>query len=325
MSDLPRLLERALEARRELRARLEAEGTDAWRLFHGISEGRPGLAVDRYGPLLLAQGFREELAASDLEALGRVAADLGLELAVWRRGVPGSGPAPEEPGLLCHEQGQVFRIADRPRGLDPYLFLDFRAGRRWLRREVPATAEVLNVFAYTCSAGVAAAARGAEVWNVDFGRWCLEVGRENGALNGLDPERFHLWREDAFPILWQLAGTGVRGRGARRPYMRVGPRSFDVIILDPPTRATSPFGKVDLVADYPAMLKPCLLATRPGGRVLATNHAPELDREAWERILVRTGEKAGRPVRVAEFLEPEEDFPSLDGAPPLKIAVLEVG
>jgi hypothetical protein len=31
------------------------EDTDAWRIFHGVTEGRPGLSIDRYGPLLLAQ------------------------------------------------------------------------------------------------------------------------------------------------------------------------------------------------------------------------------------------------------------------------------
>ena len=98
-----------------------------------------------------------------------------------------------------------------------------------------------------------------------------------------------------------------------------------MVVLDPPTLARSPFGKVDLVADYPAMLKPCLLALRPGGRILATNHAAGVDRETWEQVLRRTAEKAGRELLALQFLAPEEDFPSPDGQPPLKIAILSAG
>ncbi len=324
MSPLQALLERSIRARAVLQDRLQAEGTDCWRVFHGVADGRPGLAVDRYGPLLLVQLFHGELQTGDLEALQSLADRLDLRLVVWRRG-QGRGAPEVDSGLTCREEGQRFAIAETSPGLDPWLFLDFRAARRWLRAHVPAEASVLNLFAYTCSAGVAAARQGAEVWNVDFGRWCLEVGGRNRDLNGLDPERFHFWREDVFPVLWQLSGKGVRGRAAQRPYLRVEPRLFDVVILDPPTLARSPFGKVDLVADYPAMLKPCLLALRPGGRILATNHAAGVDREAWEQTLRRTAQKAGRELQALEFLAPEADFPSPDGQPPLKIAVLSAG
>lgn len=324
MSTLQALLERSIQARAVLHGRLQAEGTDCWRVFHGVAEGRPGLAVDRYGPLLLAQLFHGELEPEDLQTLQGLAEDQGLRLVVWRRG-QGRGAPEMDSGLTCCEEGQRFALAERSRGLDPWLFLDFRAARRWLRAQVPADASVLNLFAYTCSAGVAAARQGAEVWNVDFGRWCLEVGGRNRDLNGLDPERFHFWREDVFPILWQLSGQGVRGRAARREFLRVEPRLFDVVILDPPTLARSPFGKVDLVADYPAMLKPCLLALQPGGRILATNHAAGVDRETWEQVLRRTAEKAGRELQALQFLAPEGDFPSPDGQPPLKIAILSAG
>ena len=55
----------ALDARRDLIARLHAEGTDAYRLFHGTVEGRPGLTVDRYGSLILTQSFHGPLSQAD--------------------------------------------------------------------------------------------------------------------------------------------------------------------------------------------------------------------------------------------------------------------
>ena len=52
-----------------LLSRLYAEGTDAYRLFHGSVEGHPGLMVDRYGDLLLVQSFHSSLPPPQLAAL----------------------------------------------------------------------------------------------------------------------------------------------------------------------------------------------------------------------------------------------------------------
>jgi 23S rRNA (cytosine1962-C5)-methyltransferase len=40
--------------------------------------------------------------------------------------------------------------------------------------------------------------------------------------------------------------------------------------------------------------------------------------------LQRCAKKAGRTIRDLEWITPEEDFPSHDGQPPLKIALLRV-
>ena len=67
-------LDRAIDARADLLAELGAD-TDGVRLLHGIAEGLPGIAVDRYGPILLIQTWREPLSLADVEALHRLATD----------------------------------------------------------------------------------------------------------------------------------------------------------------------------------------------------------------------------------------------------------
>ena len=102
-------------------------------------------------------------------------------------------------------------------------------------------------------------------------------------------------------------------------------RRFDVVVLDPPRWAKGKFGAVDVVRDYASLFKPALLATAAGGTVLATNHVPEVERDAWLAALERSAVKAGRPLAGLEVLEPEDDFPSFDERPPLKIALARVG
>lgn len=340
--DLEKSLHEALAARAPLREAWAADPlgpTDAFRLFHGAVEGRPGLTVDRYGPLVLVQSFREP---PEAEELGLIEAFIeagleGVEVFCWRhRGperveTPHPGPLAEQP-LLCREQGLRYLVQARHRGQDPWLFLDFRAGRRAVRERVAGLATaptVLNLFSYTCTAGVSAMAGGAtEVWNVDFAESALEVGKDNFSIHrssqpgGQRPAKkaFQLVKADVIPTLRQLAGLKLRGRAARRRYKRFEPRRFDLVILDPPTFSKGPFGAVDLVRDYPALFKPALLATRSGGALLATNHVASVDLEDWLSGLRRCAEKAGRPLQDIEVIAPDGDFPSPDGRHPLKMA-----
>ncbi|MBX7196875.1 MAG: class I SAM-dependent methyltransferase [Sandaracinaceae bacterium] len=328
MNEVQQSFAAALARRASLLERARQEGTDCVRLFHGVAEGAAGLTIDRYGPVLLVQtqASRPVADADDVARLAdqaRRALDAGLALAWNVRGGAAVEQPPFEHGgpFVGHELGLSYDVRPRHRGQDPLLFLDFRAARRLVRARA-AGASVLNVFAYTCGIGVAALAGGArEVWNVDFARSALEVGRHNAALNGLSPEAFRTIEADAIPTMRQLAGLGVKGRGARRGFTRFTARTFDLVVLDPPRWAKTPFGAVDVVNDYPSLLKPAIGCARPGGLVIATHHVPTVTRAQFEAIVRRTAEKMGRPFAELSIVGPEEDFPSFDGEPPLKIAV----
>jgi 23S rRNA (cytosine1962-C5)-methyltransferase len=327
----------ALDARAALMQRLANEQTDALRLFHGSVEGHPGLTVDRYGDLLLAQCFHSPLDAEALTALESFYATRLPDLAfVWndrsqansRIGNPLS-QAQLEAAMLpreMHELGVTYRIQGRHAGQDPWLFLDLRAARRRVMQEVPGKS-LLNLFAYTGGVGIAAAKAGARfVVNVDFADTAIKVGKENARLNEL-PVRPRFIKSDAFAAMRQYAGIGqperVRGK-PMPPFPKLEKLAFDMVFLDPPRYAKSPFGVVDLVKDYASVFKPALLCTAPGGTLICTNNVADVDRELWFEQLQRTAAKAGRPIQSMEWIVPEEDFPSSDGQPPLKIALLRV-
>ena len=328
MTDTLPSFEAALARRAALLAQLAAEDTDCVRLLHGVAEGAPGLTIDRYGPVLLVQTQAsrpvvDEAIVARLAERAREA--LGVELALaWnvRGGAAVEQPAFDHPGpFVGRELGAKYDVRPRHRGQDPLLFLDFRVARR-LVRDRSEGASVLNLFAYTCGVGIAAMAGGArEVWNVDFARSALDVGRHNAVLNSLDEKAFRTIEADAIPTMRQIADLPVKGRGARRGVVKVNARAFDVVVLDPPRWAKTPFGAVDVVNDYPSLLKPAIGCAKPGGLVIATNHVPDVSREAFEAIVRRTADKMGRPFTALSFLGPEADFPSFDGEPPLKIAV----
>ena len=71
-------------------------------------------------------------------------------------------------------------------------------------------------------------------------------------------------------------------------------------------------------------MKLAVLCTVEGGMVICCNNAVQISREFWADQLQRCATKAGRTIRELEWITPEEDFPSHDGQPPLKIALLRV-
>ena len=303
-------LARAREQRAPLIEQLEDEGTDSYRLFHGIAEGRPRLTLDRYGRTVLGQLWGSSLTEAEEEAI-----EAAYPEVVWRtRGTAGAHTRP----TTCRERGLSFAFQAVHDGIDPWLFLDFRAGRRWLAEHIAdhPGARVLNTFSYTATAGVVAAAAGASrVVNVDHARGWTRIGRDNARKNGVEMTFLQL---DYFAVVRQLASLKVGRRGRQLPKVKREP--FDVVVLDPPTLAKGPYGSVDIERDYPGLFKPAWLCLEPGGVLLATNHSAKVSRDDWLAQCRRCADKAGRPVTDIEVIEVDADFPSFDGAHPLKMA-----
>ena len=331
------VLTAALDARAGLIARLHAEQTDAYRLFHGSVEGHPGLTIDRYGELLLAQCFHSPLTPETLAAIEAFyAARLpGLTLVHNDRSQANSrigNPLPPdqlEAAMMTREMqemGVTYRIAGRHAGQDPWLFLDLRAARRRVMLEAPGKS-LLNLFVYTCGVGIAAAKAGARfVVNVDFADSSLSIGKEHARLNAL-PLRPRFVKCDAFAAMRQYSGIGQPGRVRGKlmpPFARLEKQAFDLVFLDPPRYAKSPFGVVDLINDYASVFKPALLCVADGGTLICTNNVADVKRDAWLDQLQRSATKAGRPIREMEWITPEADVPSSDGQPTLRIALLRV-
>ena len=247
---LSALLQAAADRRSELVSRLLAEDTNSYRLFHGSVEGVSGLTIDRYGDLLLVQSFHQPLSDEELDEIHQfyAASQPELQLVYNDRSNANSRvgnqlslaeQAVAEENRVAHELGIRYHIRGRHSGQDPWLFLDLRAGRRRVM-QLAEGKSVLNLFAYTCGVGLAAAKGGASfVMNVDFAESSLAVGRANAKLNSL-ATRPRCVQSDAFAALRQLSGIGqpkmVRGK-KMPPFPTLEARQFDLVFLDPPRYA----------------------------------------------------------------------------------------
>jgi 23S rRNA (cytosine1962-C5)-methyltransferase len=314
----------------------DSSATNCFRVFHGTVEGVNGLNIDRYGDAWLIQTFHETLEVNEIEAIHKVLLDVAnLPIVYNDRSKKNSRIINEldaeteayarSEQLIC-ENGIYFTSKLRHEGQDPLLFLDMRVGREFVKAHSHKKS-VLNLFAYTCGIGTAAAVGGAKrVVNVDFSSFALAAGQKNAELNGVESVCQFI-QSDAFPAMRQLAGLKVTSRNNKKlpAYPKMSASLFDLVFLDPPRFAKSAFGTVDLVNDYQSLFKPAVLSTKQGGQIICCNNVAKVDKDVWFNSLVRCVEKQGRSVSDSTWLHCHEDFPAFDDNHPLKIVSLTIG
>lgn len=127
--------------------------------------------------------------------------------------------------------------------LDTGLFLDHRITRD-LVRKMSAGKKMLNLFCYTGSFTVYAAAGGASsTVSIDLSNTYLDWARRNLLLNGFDLKNHEYIKGDVLQILPTLADN-----------------SFDFIVLDPPSFSNSKMMKdfLDIQQDHADLINNCL-------------------------------------------------------------------
>ncbi len=184
--------------------------------------------------------------------------------------------------FVVEESGHRFEV-NFDTYLDTGLFLDHRPGRRLVAERIAERAAAgqavsfLNLFAYTGSFSVYAAAAGAiRSTTVDLSNTYQAWTARNFALNGIDLGDHALERADVFAWL-DLAGSQTR--------------RFDVIVLDPPSFSNSKKmqGVLDVQRDHALLVRQCHALLAPRGELLfSTNlRSFELDPDLGQALGLR--------------------------------------
>lgn len=168
--------------------------------------------------------------------------------------------------------------------LDTGLFLDHRITRQMLA-ENSRNKAFLNLFAYTGSATVYAAAGGAKTTTtVDMSNTYLGWARDNMQLNNFVGEQHQFIRADVLAWLNEPATQDLR---------------FDLIFVDPPTFSNSNKmeGVFDIQRDYSDMLHKVAGLLNPGGEIFfSTNRRDfKLDVSTLQGLEIKDISKATLP------------------------------
>jgi len=297
-----RRIERALALREALPARRH---TNALRLVHGESDGLPGLIVDRYADVLVAQflaagveRWRDPIldALSELTAAEAIfersdAEVRKLEALPARVGFArGNRNASRCPIV---EYGLNFRV-DVEQGQKTGFFLDQRENRQRVR-ELAAGREVLDGFCYTGGFSIAALAGGArKITAIESSAPALEVARENLAANPFDAAKVQFVHGDVFAQLRTL-----RDRAAQ----------FQMVILDPPKFAPSAAQVKNAARAYKDINLLALKLLAPGGLLATFSCSGGVSAELFQSIVAGAALDAGADAKIIERFGAAADHP----------------
>ena len=253
---------------KHMRKRAQREGIECWRVYDADLPEYAS-AIDIYGDRLHIQEYQapatvdENLALTRLRETVRVAGEaLGVPRANIAVKTRSKGKGGEKYGRM-DERGEFFEVGEGGLKflvnltdyLDTGLFLDHRPLRARVR-DAARGKRFLNLFCYTGSVSVYAAAGGAsETTSVDLSQTYLDWAAGNLARNGFDMAQHKLEWSDAIG------------------YLESHSAMFDLIFVDPPTFSNSKRAEdFDVQRDHVRLLTLCGERLLPGGLILFSNN-----------------------------------------------------
>jgi 23S rRNA (guanine2445-N2)-methyltransferase / 23S rRNA (guanine2069-N7)-methyltransferase len=160
--------------------------------------------------------------------------------------------------------------------IDTGLFLDHRATRQLIKK-LAHTRSFLNLFAYTGSVTVYAAAGGASTTTtVDMSNTYLNWAQENLSINGYSGDKHQFIRDDCLAWLKQAVAEK---------------KKYQLIFIDPPTFSNSKKMSValDVNRDHVDLLNDCLDILTDDGKIIFSTNARnfKLDKSLNEVCFVK--------------------------------------
>jgi 23S rRNA (cytosine1962-C5)-methyltransferase len=311
----------AARLRRALALREALFDVPFYRLIHAEGDGLPGLIVDRYGDVIVAQAN-----SAGMDRLTPALVAALMEVLTPRAIVArNDSPVRDLEGLLKENnllsgklEGPVEVLENGVRYLcDPLAgqktgwFFDQRDNHAFMGVLSKGRA-VLDLYTYAGGFALQCAARGAtRVVAVDRSEGSLALAAKAAELNGLS-DRVAFTRAEVFGELERLAERRER---------------FGVVIADPPPFVRS---KADLAAGakgYRKMARLAAALVEPGGFLFAASCSHNIDAARFHEEVARgiqAADRSGRVIRAAGAAPDHPVHPELPESAYLKALVLQL-
>lgn len=263
--------------------------TNGYRLINGESDGFPGLVMDRYAKVFVLKVYTAAW-FPHLPMLLRLLAERYPEFTVVLRlsrniqalaqqagyadgqviyGDPISGP------VVFQESGLAFE-ADVLKGQKTGFFLDQRENRRRVEA-LAAGRRVLNAFSFSGGFSLYAARGGArEVVSLDISAHALASAERNFGLNPSLSAKHETVQADVFE--W-LAAT---------------PRTFDLIILDPPSLARREAEREGAIRAYGKLAADAIKKLAAGGILVSASCSAHVSADEFFMAVRSAARRSGR-------------------------------
>ncbi len=282
----------AQRLRRALDLRDRIYAAPYYRMVYGESDGLPGIVVDRYGDVCVAQlntAGSVALREAFVTALTEVIAPKGLLLrnAGSTRALEGIDPLDlalgDVPDRIEVIEGDMRISVPLRAGQKTGYFYDQRDNRMRLRRYVKPGDRVLDVFSYVGAWAVSAFIAGAnEVTCVDTSELALEYADDNAQTVGKEVDGL---AGDALDVM--------RGLHDER-------RRYDVVVLDPPALIKRRKDAAAGERHYERLHEAAFKLLKEDAFLISASCSHHLPAERLQRVALGAAQTTGRRLQLLE-------------------------
>ena len=312
--------ERRIRYALEYRRTVMGEDFGCCRLIFGEADTFPGLTVDRFGDILVAQVLSlgtERIKDMLFELLVQVLGEMGERVtAIYERNdvnlrtkegmeeykgfYGGAGLRTDLSGVTEITENGIRYSVDYINGQKTGFFLDQKYNRLAIR-QIAKGKTVLDCFTHTGAFALNAAAAGAKLVNaVDISAEAVEMTRANAELNGLTGN-MEFTKADVFDLLTELYNKGGH------PY--------DFIILDPPAFTKSSSTVKNAERGYKEINMKAMKLLGRGGYLATCSCSHFMTEPLFKRMLHDAAADAGVSLRQIEARRQSPDHPILWNVP----------
>lgn len=290
------------------------------RLIFGEADSFPGLTVDRFGDILVAQVLSlgiEKRKKMLFELLAKIFAqdnqpirgiyernDVAIRelegMEQYKGFFPLEGyPIPDSTETTITENGITYAV-DFENGQKTGFFLDQKYNRLAVAK-LSRGKRVLDCFTHTGSFGLNAAKGGAEyVLSVDISESAVEMAQKNAKANGLDGKVEYL-AANVFDLLPKLSEGETINRYGK----------FDFIILDPPAFTKSRQTVESAMRGYKEINLRAMRLLPRGGYLATCSCSHFMTEQLFVKMLHQAAADAGVSLRQIEARQQSPDHPIL--------------
>lgn len=290
------------------------------RLIFGEADSFPGLTVDRFGDILVAQVLSlgiEKRKKMLFELLAKIFAqdnqpirgiyernDVAIRelegMEQYKGFFPLEGyPIPDSTETTITENGITYAV-DFENGQKTGFFLDQKYNRLAVAK-LSRGKRVLDCFTHTGSFGLNAAKSGAEyVLSVDISESAVEMAQKNAKANGLDGTVEYL-AANVFDLLPKLSEGEMINRYGK----------FDFIILDPPAFTKSRQTVESAMRGYKEINLRAMRLLPRGGYLATCSCSHFMTEQLFVKMLHQAAADAGVSLRQIEARQQSPDHPIL--------------
>ncbi|MFQ9885203.1 MAG: class I SAM-dependent rRNA methyltransferase [Negativibacillus massiliensis] len=290
------------------------------RLIFGEADSFPGLTVDRFGDILVAQVLSlgiEKRKKMLFELLAKIFAqdnqpirgiyernDVAIRelegMEQYKGFFPLEGyPIPDSTETTITENGITYAV-DFENGQKTGFFLDQKYNR-FAVAKLSRGKRVLDCFTHTGSFGLNAAKGGAEyVLSVDISESAVEMAQKNAKANGLDRKVEYL-AANVFDLLPKLSEGEMINRYGK----------FDFIILDPPAFTKSRQTVESAMRGYKEINLRAMRLLPRGGYLATCSCSHFMTEQLFVKMLHQAAADAGVSLRQIEARQQSPDHPIL--------------